>query len=439
MSSVSSLLPPAEQRPAELRDLLNSKLFERSSTLCSLLFYLWEHRLEDISEYAIAIDALGRKPDFDPKNDSTVRVHISRLRKRLSEFYENEGSHLRTRIEIPMGTHTIRTVEVEPTIRRDAVDSTPSDPKRIAVVQKLLLRREVFIYFGLMLALLAGGGGIIFWRHAFAKQNAKAPSEQSQLSAFWRAELNNGKPTRIAVSSPAFFLWNNTSTDQLVARDSEVNDFSQLKDSARLASLKREYGQPQLNQAFILATDAFGLIRLIRYFDSYGIQMPVYSTSDSPATRLDHENLIVLGNYRNLAAYHPYMDRMTFKMDPQQVAVIDKNPLPGRPHRFDSVRESPTRAISPGVIAVLPGSNVGTRIIIIMASFDTSSLTTYLTSQHGLSELENARMKQGGSPFFEAVILTEMNGEVRLKSWLAEMKPYPPTDGLHDANPRLSP
>ena len=65
-----------------------SAQFTRAETLKRLLLYLWVHRYEDISEYAVATDALGRRVDFDPKTDASVRVQISRLRRKLKDYYE---------------------------------------------------------------------------------------------------------------------------------------------------------------------------------------------------------------------------------------------------------------------------------------------------------------------------------------------------------------
>ena len=74
----------------------------------TLLHYLWQHRGEAISEYAIAVDALGRNPDFDPRADATVRVQIARLRAKLKEFYEGEGLAFPLRLSIPVGRHEIK-------------------------------------------------------------------------------------------------------------------------------------------------------------------------------------------------------------------------------------------------------------------------------------------------------------------------------------------
>jgi hypothetical protein len=74
-----------------LEQILSSRTFHKSETLRTLLRYLWEHRNDKLSEYAIAIDALGRKQDFDSKIDATVRVQILRLRQRLASYYNRPG------------------------------------------------------------------------------------------------------------------------------------------------------------------------------------------------------------------------------------------------------------------------------------------------------------------------------------------------------------
>jgi DNA-binding response OmpR family regulator len=73
---------------------LKSRSFDRAAASRQLLTYLWVHQKEELSEYALAVEALGRRPDFAPKIDATVRVQISRLRQRLHDFYQSyEAQH----------------------------------------------------------------------------------------------------------------------------------------------------------------------------------------------------------------------------------------------------------------------------------------------------------------------------------------------------------
>jgi len=60
---------------------------------------------EQIKEYSIALDVFGRPDSFDQDTDSIVRVQANRLRKRLAEYYSNEGGHDPLRIAIPIGQY----------------------------------------------------------------------------------------------------------------------------------------------------------------------------------------------------------------------------------------------------------------------------------------------------------------------------------------------
>jgi hypothetical protein len=89
--------------------VLSSEAFQRAPTLAHLLAYISEKYFQGetdrIKEYNIAVEALGRPPDFDQKRDSIVRVEAHRLRKRLREYYDNEGRSHPIRIELPSGAY----------------------------------------------------------------------------------------------------------------------------------------------------------------------------------------------------------------------------------------------------------------------------------------------------------------------------------------------
>ncbi|MGQ9916747.1 MAG: malectin domain-containing carbohydrate-binding protein [Bryobacteraceae bacterium] len=94
---------------AELKAILASEAFQRAPTLAQVLSYICEKcfagQQELIKEYNIAVEALGRPPEFDQKRDSIVRVEAHRLRKRLKEYYDGEGKDHRIRIELPLGAY----------------------------------------------------------------------------------------------------------------------------------------------------------------------------------------------------------------------------------------------------------------------------------------------------------------------------------------------
>jgi hypothetical protein len=98
-----------EREKAALKTLLESGVFHRAPNLAQLLSYIcskyFEGEAEQIKEYNVAVEALGRPPNFDQKRDSIVRVEANRLRKRLREYYENEGANQPVHIIIPLGQY----------------------------------------------------------------------------------------------------------------------------------------------------------------------------------------------------------------------------------------------------------------------------------------------------------------------------------------------
>ena len=98
-----------EQEKREFQSLLASGIFDRAPNLAQVLTYVCEKYFEgaadQIKEYNIAVEALGRPPGFDQKRDSIVRVEAHRLRKRLRDYYVSEGAGHSIRIDIPPGQY----------------------------------------------------------------------------------------------------------------------------------------------------------------------------------------------------------------------------------------------------------------------------------------------------------------------------------------------
>src|SRR5947207_13959707 len=99
-----------DQERSELQSVLASGIFDRAPSLAQLLTYVcskyFEGESEQIKEYSIGVEALGRGAEFDPKRDSIVRVEAHRLRKRLRDYYCKEGIGHAVHIVIPPGHYT---------------------------------------------------------------------------------------------------------------------------------------------------------------------------------------------------------------------------------------------------------------------------------------------------------------------------------------------
>lgn len=98
-----------ERERAELEALLASGIFAKAPSLAQFVAYVCDKYFNGesngIKEYNIAVEALGRPPDFNQVKDSIVRVEAHRIRKRLKQFYENEGATHPIQIVIPIGQY----------------------------------------------------------------------------------------------------------------------------------------------------------------------------------------------------------------------------------------------------------------------------------------------------------------------------------------------
>ena len=105
-----------EEIKAALDKILNSSLFKKSVLYQNLFTYLIEADLkgETPKEVTIGHDVFNKSIDYNAADDTTVRVHMHKLRKKLEQYYQSEGNHDTFRISIPKGHYRVRFTRVAP-------------------------------------------------------------------------------------------------------------------------------------------------------------------------------------------------------------------------------------------------------------------------------------------------------------------------------------
>jgi hypothetical protein len=106
-----------------LQEVLQSSTFERSELLKRFLRYVCEMeiagRLDEINEYTIGIEALGRPASYSPAGDSSVRSRAHAVREKLAIFYDTEGADSPFHIELRKGSY------IPHFVPRTEVDAVP--------------------------------------------------------------------------------------------------------------------------------------------------------------------------------------------------------------------------------------------------------------------------------------------------------------------------
>ncbi len=415
------LTPSAVAEPPSLPEsvecVVQSRCFEKSPTLRLLLIYLWQHRNEPISEYAVATDALGRSSLFSPKTDATVRVQISRLRQRLERYYEHEGKDRPERLVIPLGSHQVQvTLLVRPEKNLTVLPQVEFAAPRPSVSRSVVLLALLCSASLIATSVLA----ILLYR---TRSSPKPPGVQQDVARFWKGFFSNGRQSRIILPTPIFLSFSPRPGDSIMFRDTTVNEFEARQRSAGFEALHKLMGEPHLAQSYTVTSDTFASVRLARYLDKAALVTRVLSSADAPLEALDNENVIAIGTWGTLTPLKPYLDRMSFRLGAHEQSVEIAKPLAGEPKRVEWVQESAERSIWPGVIAVLPGPGQRTRLL-ILGSRHTAALVSLLTSANGLEQLDRLWKAKGSPEFYEVVVNSEMNGEELVRFWPVALHPF---------------
>lgn len=91
----------------QVEKICDSPEFRTRQVLCRFLSYIISEKLagreNDIKAFSIGVDVFNRDEDFDPGQDTLVRINAGRLRRMLDLYYSNTGKNDPLRIVIPKG------------------------------------------------------------------------------------------------------------------------------------------------------------------------------------------------------------------------------------------------------------------------------------------------------------------------------------------------
>jgi hypothetical protein len=107
--SQANVLKSASERKLLIERVASSRYVNRSARLRDLLLYLTNRVLEEdaceIHEQEVGHKVFGRPANYDTSSDNIVRVHASMLRKRLEQYFAEEGAQESVIVEIPKGNY----------------------------------------------------------------------------------------------------------------------------------------------------------------------------------------------------------------------------------------------------------------------------------------------------------------------------------------------
>lgn len=221
---------------AQVERILQSKVFRTSEVLRHLFSYLAERSFdgtaENLKEYTIGLDALGKPASFDPRQESVVRMHTARLRQKLAEYYRSEGADDPILVDMPKGGFKI-TFEPRP----QAASSAPlMAPPEITETPRRWRRREMALAGALAVAICCAMFFMVrLWRVERTDQSSPAVTEWTPaLRELWDPLLSSSRRLVVCVATPLFVKLPGFG----VVREPSLNDWDDAPTSKRLNSLE---------------------------------------------------------------------------------------------------------------------------------------------------------------------------------------------------------
>lgn len=418
LSIAETVMPSEQVLEEQVRRILESPQFARAEAQRKLLLYLWSHRAEELNEYAVATEALGRRSDFDPKFDASARVQISRLRRKLKEYYEAAGPSEPQYLALPMGSYSLIIQERTPAAAE--APGIAADETLSPAAQGRRARWLTATLAGLVCILALLTAWLLWQRQATQAALARA---NAIPNPFWTRFFEKNGSLKILLPTPVFFSFPHM--QQLHVRDFGVNDFRDWQSSPTMQALAKQGGAPVLDQSYTVTSDTLAALDLARYLDRVNLGDRVtFEVSDaSNMSLLEHSNIAAFGAHSTLHMFRDYVAALDFSMGPQEEWVDNAHPQQGEQARYALIHEGNSRAIMPSILALLPGRAPHTKVLLLQSRY-TSALVDMLTSRAGSDLFENMYRKHGSPPYFEMVIESEIANEHDLRTWPVAMHAY---------------
>ncbi len=190
-----------ESLQTQVQRILQSKAFRTSEVQRNLLNYLAEKSIagtaDNLKEYIVGLDVFGKPASYDPRQESTVRMHVGRLRQKLAEYYRSEGIDDPVVVDLPKGGFKI-TFEPRPVV--PVPEPLPAEPIAAA---KPHFRLDLVLGAGFLIAILcAGYFGLRLWRVERTGQPAPVVWTP-ELQQLWEPILTPNRPLLICMSTPS--------------------------------------------------------------------------------------------------------------------------------------------------------------------------------------------------------------------------------------------
>jgi hypothetical protein len=294
-----------------LQKILQSPGFVNSKIDRDLLSYLLKATKQEISlkESTIAGELFDRESDFNPAEDTIVRVHMHNLRKKLSLFYLSEGKNDKIQLCIPKGSYEVKFV---------------GKKTREKIISKIKFKSIYLLTFIIAFLVVLS---IYQWRENTLLKETAHIGIKNESNSFWSDYLQSEDPI-LFVFGELYILWEykHDIEDGRLIHDSNINTAQNLVD------FNTQHGNDNINlvkahESFFNEHQLFSIFNICPVLIDNSIKPEYTLTSYLDWHDIADNNIIFIGEFRTSARLKRFFSKSSFafNLNPRQLYYLDKN------------------------------------------------------------------------------------------------------------------
>jgi hypothetical protein len=395
-----------------------SKSFAKSVLLSKFLLYVCDRalsgRTDEISEHQIGVHVFVRKPGYNSAEDNIVRNYARQLRRRLEDYFEEEGRSEDLRISIPVGKYvpvfSANHSPALPLVQTRTVDEPkpllPAESSNPVVPDARRSSSRLYSFLGVFLLLLCGG---FAWR-TLKQAHAIRTDPYHQL---WTQVFDKNHQTFLVPSDDGIVMFQNLTGHTVHLAEYINRDYLSMKssfniDARNMADLDA--------QRYTSVTDLDAVLRYSRVNEADPARFVVRYARELHMEDLKDSNAILMGSTFSNPWVELFQKSLNFEFNyqprPNDSVIVNKHPIQGEPSLYTNDADQPSHRTY-AVIALVPNLNNTGWILIVegMTMAGTQAATDVLFNRDEMQPvLEKARSGNGTLKPFELLIETRSFG-----------------------------
>lgn len=319
----------SSQKQKIITQIKESDTFKNAPTSIALLQYLLNATSQGIhlKEGVIDIEFFGNKENTE-KNSPRVRVNVYNLRKKLIQYYEQEGKQESWQVVIPKGQYQLHFIKTQTEFQR---------------IQKKISWQQIAPYFALSITI-----AILIY--------SNIPNKEPEV---WESFLSKKQSTNLFIGDLFGVTGKTITKGKGWTRDFDINtpkEFYTYIDQH--PELKEAINPSTFSYTTTMA--AIATQRLQHLYQTYQQQFSIHFTTKSSVSDIKEENAIYVGpikdhnlfipffnegntycNIKDKQLYlsnHPQLSNATFNLnstiETEEYAIVSKYPITGGKHHF---------------------------------------------------------------------------------------------------------